>query len=169
MKRPDKHKVGMQTAALYATRSKDPSSHVGAAIIDPTTMAVLSVGYNGFPMGVKDSEARYANREIRLAFTSHAEANAIYLAARNGTRLNGATIYVTATPCTGCAKAIIQAGIREVWLPDPCPFGESPVAGDAESKAATFAMFSESGVNVRYMPVGTVDADLFVRGRTVRI
>lgn len=88
--------------------SKDPSTKVGAVIVRPDR-TIASLGYNGFPRGVKDV---YQDREDKLLRTVHAEMNAI-LSAREP--LHGCTIYVSPLfPCANCAAAIIQAGIKTV-------------------------------------------------------
>lgn len=165
MIRPTKNQYFLRMAALAATRAHDPSTKVGSVIIHPETGSILSTGYNGLPFGVENRPERYADRTIKLRHTSHAEANAICLAARNGTKLDGAHIYVTATPCCDCARHIIQAGIRRVFIPSVCPFGNPPDM--KESFDATFAMFNEAGVEVhRVEDVGT---EVFARGEYKRI
>lgn len=101
----------LQLAEHVAAWSKDPSTKVGAAIARPNK-TIASIGYNGFPRGVCDSEYRYADRDIKLMLTVHAEVNAI-LHAREP--LDGCTIYVSPLlPCVDCAGIIIQSGITRV-------------------------------------------------------
>jgi len=104
----------MQLARHVAMWSKDPSTKVGAVIVDEKRR-VVSLGYNGFPRGVDDSPERYADRPTKYAHVVHAELNAILNAPRG---VEGCTLYVTLEPCTTCAKAIIQSGVRRVVLPD---------------------------------------------------
>lgn len=100
-------------ARMAATRSKDPSSQVGAVIVRDRN--ILSTGYNGFPRGVNDNRPERYERPAKYKWVIHGEENAILNASRNGTAVKGATIYVTPfSPCISCAKAIIQSGIREV-------------------------------------------------------
>ena len=105
----------MGVAALSAMRSKDPNTQVGACIVSPDHK-ILSMGYNGFPIGCSDDEFPWAREGEPLAskyfYTTHSELNAI-LNYRGGS-LEGATIYVTLFPCNECAKAIIQSGIKRV-------------------------------------------------------
>lgn len=90
---------------VNASKSKDPSTKVGAVIVRPDR-TIASMGWNGFPRGVADT---YEDREHKLMRTVHAELNAI-LSAREP--LHGYTIYVSPLfPCSNCAAAIIQAGI----------------------------------------------------------
>ena len=105
----------MGVALLAAQRSKDPSTQVGACIVD-TQNRILSTGYNGFPHGCSDDEFPW-NRdeslgETKYQFVVHAELNSILNA--GGKSLSGAKIYVGLFPCNECAKAIIQSGISEV-------------------------------------------------------
>ena len=109
----------MGVAALSAMRSKDPSTQVGACIVSPNNK-ILSMGYNGFPNGCDDDEFPWERtgegNETKYPFVTHSELNAI-LNYRGGS-LEGAKIYVTLFPCNECAKAIIQAGIRELVYAD---------------------------------------------------
>lgn len=104
-------------AQAMAGLSKDPRTKVGAVVID-SDGNILVTGYNGFPRGVGDNPDRYADRACKLRLISHAEANCIAQAARNGIRLKGASIVLTELfPCSNCAKLIIQAGITRVYAP----------------------------------------------------
>jgi dCMP deaminase len=97
-------------AALVATWSKDPSTGVGAVIVDAKNR-VVSLGYNGFPRCVPDSDEALLNRDEKLRRTIHAEENALLFAGRS---VEGCTIYVTHPPCARCAAKIIQSGIARV-------------------------------------------------------
>ena len=105
----------MGVALLAAERSKDPSTQVGACIVDSQNR-ILSTGYNGFPHGCSDDEFPWnrdeAQGETKYQFVVHAELNAILNA--RGKSLADSKVYVGLFPCNECAKAIIQAGVREV-------------------------------------------------------
>ena len=105
----------MGVALLAAERSKDPNTQVGACIVDEQNR-ILSTGYNGFPHGCSDDKFPWnrdeAKGETKYQFVVHAELNAILNA--SGKSLAGSTLYVGLFPCNECAKAIIQAGVREV-------------------------------------------------------
>ena len=105
----------MGVALLAAKRSKDPSTQVGACIVDENNR-ILSTGYNGFPKGCSDDEFPWgrdeSEGETKYPFVVHAELNAILNT--RGKSLVGSTVYVGLFPCNECAKAIIQAGIKEV-------------------------------------------------------
>lgn len=105
----------MGVALLAAQRSKDPSTQVGACIVDENNR-IISTGYNGFPRGCSDDDFPW-NRdeelgETKYPFVVHAELNAILNT--RGKSLAGSRVYVGLFPCNECAKAIIQAGIKEV-------------------------------------------------------
>lgn len=103
----------LQAAAMFASWSKDPSTKVGAVLVD-RERRILGTGYNGFPRGVEDSIERLENRDLKYPLTAHAEVNAIL-----GCTLRpaGATLYVYPyPPCHECTKAIIQAGVRRVVI-----------------------------------------------------
>ena len=102
-------------AEHIATWSKDPSTKVGAVLVQDGNR-VVGIGYNGFPRGVKDDDERYANRDRKYQLVVHAEVNAILMA---GDKARGATLYVwpsfmTPPICAECCKTAIQAGIREI-------------------------------------------------------
>jgi len=137
----------LDVAKLVASWSKDPSTKVGAHIVNPDRTPV-SYGYNGFPRGVGDDEERYANRELKYKLVVHAEMNAILNA--RGQDLNGTLLYATAFPCCSCAKAIIQAGIGEVvsfeWTDDY-------FSRWAEEIHTAKTMFKEAGIIYRLIGV----------------
>jgi dCMP deaminase len=98
--------------------SKDTNKKVGAVIVDSDN-AVLSMGYNGIPMGCDDSVESRLDKPDKYLFTEHAERNAIYHAARHGVSLKGCSLYVTLFPCADCARAVIQCGIIKIMAPEP--------------------------------------------------
>ena len=137
----------MGVAILSAMRSKDPNTQVGACIVSETNR-ILSMGYNGFPNGIPDSEFTWAREgeDNKYFYTTHSELNAI-LNYRGGS-LEGAKIYVTLFPCQECAKAIIQCGIRTVIYRDD-KYADTP--GVMASKR----MLLRAGVELRrYEPTG---------------
>ncbi|CAM9625499.1 unnamed protein product [Pylaiella littoralis] len=106
----------MSVAFLSAMRSKDPSTQVGACIVNEDRR-IVGIGYNGFPMGCSDDDlpwARQAGDELdtKYPYVCHAEMNAILN--KNSADVKGCLIYVALFPCNECAKLIIQSGIREV-------------------------------------------------------
>lgn len=106
----------MALAEHVAGWSKDPSTKVGCVIVDQQNR-VVSLGFNGFPRGVRDDESRYLDRETKLLLVAHAERNALDNAPLS---VQGCTLYTLLFPCNECAKSIIQKGISKVvtYTPD---------------------------------------------------
>ena len=103
----------MNIAQVVASRSTCPRKFVGAVIVRDRT--ILSTGYNGSIRGMPHcSEEGHMMENDHCVATIHAEANAIIQAAKNGVMIDGATIYVTASPCWSCFKQIANAGIRRI-------------------------------------------------------
>ena len=105
----------MSVALLSGKRSKDPSTQVGACIVNKNNI-IESIGYNGLPKGCSDDEFPWGKEgetlNTKYPFVVHAELNAILNA--KGKDLSGCRIYVALFPCNECAKAIIQSGISDV-------------------------------------------------------
>ena len=130
----------MGIAKLSAKRSKDPSTQVGACIVNDDHK-ILSLGYNGMPIGMNDDKAPW-DREgdylnTKYPYVCHSELNAILNA--RGINLTGATLYVTLFPCNECSKAIIQSGIKKVIY-------ESDKYADTDGVKASKRMFDECGI-----------------------
>ena len=103
----------MNIAREVATRSTCPRKFVGAVIVRDKT--ILSTGYNGSIRGLPHcDEVGHMMEDNHCVRTIHAEANAIIQAAKNGTRIDGAIIYVTASPCWACFKMIANGGLSRI-------------------------------------------------------
>lgn len=104
----------MRIAVQAATRATCDRKHVGAVIVKDKT--ILSTGYNGSIRGMPhcDDDGHMMENDHCIA-TVHAEANAILQAAKNGTAIDGADIYITASPCWNCFKLIANGGIRRIF------------------------------------------------------
>ena len=100
-------------AEHVATWSKDPSTKVGAVIVD-SNKRIISIGFNGYPKKIPDDDLY--DREIKYAKILHAEINAILFAKRD---IKNCIIYVTNVPCPQCAAAIIQSDIVIVVTREP--------------------------------------------------
>lgn len=104
----------MSLAHLAAKRSKDPSTQVGACIVN-VNKRIVGVGYNGMPSGCDDNDFPWGREgspnDTKYPFVVHAELNAIL---NSIDKLDGCSIYVSLFPCNECAKAIIQSGIKKV-------------------------------------------------------
>ncbi|MBK9069547.1 MAG: cytidine/deoxycytidylate deaminase family protein [Myxococcales bacterium] len=103
----------MSIAQVVATRSTCERKYVGAVIVRNKT--ILSTGYNGSIRGLPHcTEAGHMMEDGHCVATIHAETNAILQAARNGVMIDGASIYVTASPCWNCFKQLANAGITRI-------------------------------------------------------
>ena len=133
----------MGIALLSSMRSKDPSTQVGACIVN-SEKRILSMGYNGMPRCCSDDEFPWGKEENPLdskyLYVCHAELNAILNCASGNVR--GCTVYTTLFPCNECAKAIIQSGIAEVVY-------MSVKYSDSDSVLASKRMFTTAGVKFR--------------------
>lgn len=144
----------MGIALLSAKRSKDPSTQVGACIVNEK-QHIVGVGYNGLPIGCDDDVFPWGNQgeflETKYPYVCHAELNAILN--HTGLPLTGCRIYTALFPCNECAKAIIQSGIREViFLSDK--YAENPIF------LASKKMFDHAGVEYRKLKTQIEDLNL---------
>jgi dCMP deaminase len=110
----------MGVATLASKRSKDPNTQVGACIVDKDNY-IVSVGYNGMPLGCSDDEFPWERQggtlDTKYAYVTHAELNAILNS--KTANLEGSTVYVTLFPCNECTKALIQKRVGKiVYLDD---------------------------------------------------
>ena len=103
----------IELAKLVGSWSKDPSTQVGAVIVDENNR-IVSVGYNGFPQGIMDNE-RLQDRDTKYKIVVHGEVNAILFANKS---VAGCTLYtIPFEPCPRCTGLIIQSGIKRVVAP----------------------------------------------------
>lgn len=105
----------LDAAELVSKNSKDPSTKVGAVIVNGLRQ-IVGQGYNGLPRGVVDHDVRYTDRDLKYKYVVHAELNAILQA---GDKARGSTLYLYPAfgypPCCNeCCKAVIQAGIHRI-------------------------------------------------------
>ena len=123
MERPSKQEYFMQIAKDVSSRSTCIRRQHGAVIV--RNDQILSTGYNGSPKGMPHCSILGCLREelnvpsgerYELCRSVHAEANAIIQAAKNGVNIDEATMYITGMPCYMCAKMIVNAGLKEVWV-----------------------------------------------------
>jgi dCMP deaminase len=114
--------IYMNLATDLATRSHCVRAQVGAVLTKDTR--IISIGYNGPPAGTHNCDeewpiegcARDSKGSCSLAL--HAEENAILYAVKNGSKINGSTLYTTLSPCIACARLILSSGIKEVYFKD---------------------------------------------------
>jgi dCMP deaminase len=138
----DWNKWFLGLAEYVSTASKDPSTKVGSVIVDEERR-VVSLGYNGFPRGVDDTEERLNNRDLKYRIIVHAERNSL-LFARGPVK--GCTIYTyPMMPCAVCASMIIQSGIKKVVAPrSDNPRWQSDIE-------LSMQLFTEAGVQVEFV------------------
>lgn len=134
-------------AQMVSGWSKDPSTQVGAVIVD-RDRRVVSLGFNGFPRNVQDTQDRYDNRDLKYKLTVHAEMNAILFAQRS---IEGCRLYTWPfMPCARCATAIIQAKIVDVVAPKMAE--EDPrYQRWAQDFLLSQQMFIEAGIPIRLL------------------
>lgn len=147
---PSWDELFMRHAYLIATKSKDPHSKIGAVIVKNNI--ILSEGYNGIPRNVNDSISDRNERPEKYYWYEHAERNAIFNCAKEGIRVDGAILYCFATPCSDCARAIIQSGIIEVVIHEEWDLNigfNKNSSKWSESVKRTNDMFIESGLKFR--------------------
>lgn len=142
----------MAVSKISALRSKDPSTRVGACIVNQDNR-IVGIGYNGMPYGCDDKEFPWTNETTginsKYPYVVHAEANAIL---NSTTKLNGCKIYVSLFPCNECAKLIIQSGIKEIIF-------ESDKYATTESVIASKKMLDAAKVTYRQIPVVEVSVN----------
>ena len=103
------------SAALWSQRSHDQETQCGCVLAKDKR--IISTGYNGFISNIDDSVLP-RTRPDKYPFMIHAEANAIYNAAKNGVSTSGSTCYVTAVPCLACLQMLHQCGVSEIIFSD---------------------------------------------------
>lgn len=140
MKNQDKwNRRFIELAQHISTWSKDPSTQTGAVIVDPNNR-IISVGYNGLPVGVEDLPERLENRDIKYKMIVHCERNAMLFARCS---LEGYTLYTWPfMSCSVCAGMVIQSGIKRCVA----PISKNP-RWVADFELST-RMFQEAGVEV---------------------
>lgn len=139
----------MSVALLSSKRSKDPSTQVGACIVNQLNH-IVGVGYNGFPTGCDDAVFPWAREgeflDTKYPYVVHAEQNAIL---NSNATARGSRIYVTLFPCHECSKYIIQAGITElIYMEDKYENTDSIKASKKMLNAAGVLMRQMSKLNV---------------------
>ena len=151
----------MTMVYLVAMRSKDESTHIGAVIVG-TNNEVRATGYNSFPRGIDDTVPERQERPEKYFWFAHGEINAVAQAAMVGIPVGGCKIYTNGMPCTGCAKYLINAGIKEVIVDKAWDADNAEKWSDEARRS--MEMFDESEVKVRYWEGELLDICRFRRG-----
>lgn len=126
----------MQMARIWAENSYCERRKVGAILIKERM--IISDGFNGTPSGFPN--VCEDGNNVSLPYVLHAEANAITKVARSNNSSDGATLYITDSPCIECSKLIIQAGIRRV------------VYGRQYRLTDGIELLKRAGIQVDYLP-----------------
>jgi dCMP deaminase len=135
----------LDMASLVGSWSKDPSTKVGAVIVDPLKR-VRGIGFNGFARGVIDAPELLKNRDEKLSRMVHAEINAVLNACAS---VEGCTIYLTIPPCNMCASFLIQSGIKNIIWMKP---SDELVERWGKSWTLTYTLLQEANVNYLEYP-----------------
>lgn len=133
----------LRMAKNIATWSKDDSTRVGA-VITTEHGEPLSWGFNGMPMGIDDSVPERSERPLKYKWYAHAEQNAIDLAKSN---LNGSIMFVTFSPCSSCARSIIQNKIKTVVIDSEHAPEKMPERWK-EDMSMAIDMLKEAGIEI---------------------
>ena len=136
-KQTKKDYLYMRMARVWAENSYCVRRQVGALMVKD--QRIISDGYNGTPSGFENVCEDENN--VSKPYVLHAEANAISKVARSHNSSDGATLYVTASPCIECSKLIIQAGIRRV------------VYGELYRLTDGIDLLKRAGIEVEYLPM----------------
>jgi dCMP deaminase len=139
----------LNLAAHISTWSKDPSTKVGAVLVN-NLKQVVGMGYNGFARGIADTDERLNTRELKYKLVVHAEVNAIIQAgqAARDSMLYVYPAFMTPPICHDCCKTAIQAGIKGIvgFLPDE---SDPRVQRWKDSIAVAKEMWEEAGLEIR--------------------
>lgn len=142
------HERFMELAKTISSWSKDPSTKTGAVVVGPDK-EIRATGYNGLVRGVKDDVFERMERPLKYSFFEHAERNAIYNASLTGTSLKDCVLYVTHPPCTDCARAIIQSGIKMVVTNEMIVDDNTPKNTWRDQLIYSKQMFEEAGIEYK--------------------
>jgi len=146
------HRRYLRLAREISSWSKDPSTKVGAVLVDNRRRGI-GFGYNGFPKGVPDTQMDYEDRELKYKLVVHAEENAI-LNCPIPIHHCEATLFVWPLfPCNECAKVIIQAGVKQVVSTD------TQIGRWSEANDLAANMLDHAGIDYIIYPAKEIDKD----------
>jgi dCMP deaminase len=127
--------------------SKDKSRKVGCVIVNEDRREIIAEGYNGFPRGVNDDIDKRHDRPEKYHYTEHAERNALFSCAFNGKSTNGTVLFCNLFPCSNCMRAIIQCGIKTIYIINKPNLNDSKYG---ESFQIATIMAVESNITIVY-------------------
>ena len=138
------YKLAKFNAELF---SKDPDTKVGTILLSQDFGRILSTGINGFCRKMNDDNKEHWKRPDKYIRMIHSELNAVLNAARTGTSVENSIAVITMFPCKECSKAMIQAGISQIYVPPP-DFENPRWGKDFET---SLEMFNEVGMKIVYL------------------
>ena len=141
------------SAALWSKRSHDSQTQCGAVLVKDKR--IISTGYNGFISGIDDSVLP-RERPEKYPFMIHAEANAVYNAAKNGVSTVDSDCYVTAVPCLSCLQMLHQCGIKRILFSDI----SLPKMEIYSEKYDTILRLLKGKLELKYIPKLSLDTDV---------
>ena len=168
LKIPSWDELFMRHAYLISSKSKDTRTKIGAVLI--RDKRVISEGYNGIPIGVCDCKSERFERPEKYFWFEHAERNSVYACARYGIASQGTIMYTQGVPCADCARACIQAGIKEVVVHKQWQEYENKFNWEKwiDSTKRSTAMLEEAGISVRVFDM-TLGLQSMLDGKVVDV
>jgi dCMP deaminase len=161
----------MKMVFLVAQKSKDTKTKIGAVIVNKDNR-LLSVGYNGIPVGVDDFKKDRFERPLKYSFFAHAEANCCFSAARLGISLKDSILYTNGVPCSNCTQAIIQSGIKKIYVHKPWQ-DAGKILHQGSSSIYTDDTISRQMLGEAAIPIECVtdflDVQAFLNGKTFKV
>ena len=129
-----------------ASWSKDNSTKVGAVVVNSRNK-ILSIGYNGMPIGIDDNKEERHIRPEKYLWFAHAEENLIASAAEEGISLRNGKLYCNYLPCPRCSRLIIQSGIKQVI------YQKDKLESESEPNKTSVEMLHEAKVLLRKISI----------------
>lgn len=154
----------MTMAYLAAMKCKDKRTHIGAVVVGKRK-EVRSLGYNGLPRGADDDVPERQEAPEKYYWFEHAERNAIYNATLMGVSLEGCTMYTNGTPCMGCARAVVQSGIKEVVVDKAWDEKNEDIWKEEAERSVV--LFKETGVTLRKIEYELIQIKRFRRCKEI--
>ncbi len=168
---PTWHEYFMALAYLTASKSKDPSTKVGAVIVAEGN-SIVSTGYNGLPRRCEDDRPDRNERPIKYSWYEHAERNAIYNAAKKGVALNNTIIFTPDLPCVDCLRGIIQSGLGAIFIHKEWREAVTPLITSDQSwyhpqQKVAATMIREAGIELYELSLNLPSSTGFFNGHHV--
>lgn len=158
----------MREAYTISARSKDTRTKIGAVLVKDKE--VISQGYNGPPRGLKDDVQSRLERPNKYFWFEHGERNAIFNCARRGQATMDTQLYTMGVPCACCARAAIQAGVKEIIVHNMWQQHEKQIYREKweESLKVSSEMLLEAGVKISVFE-GTLGVKTILDGKIIEV